>query len=75
MSQDIIQHNAFRTEKYNISNNYMANKQLSAKEFKEAKQNWNKTKAEIGLLQLMKEKQVDTLRKKKHINYECNIRW
>ena len=63
MSQDIIQHNAFKTENYNISNNYMANKQLSAKEFKEAKQNWNKTKAEIGLLQLMKEKQVDTLRK------------
>jgi hypothetical protein len=45
----------------------MANKQLSAKEFKEAKQNWNKTKAEIGLLQLMKEKKVDTLRKKTSI--------
>ena len=74
MSQDIIQHNAFKTENYNISNNYMANKQLSAKEFKEAKQNQNKTKAEIGSLQLMKEQQVDTFRKKA-INYGCNIRW
>ena len=63
MSQNTNQHNAFRTDNYNISHNYMANKQLSAREFQEAKQNCNKTKAEIGLLQLMKEKQVDTLRK------------